>query len=110
MTRRRTLRADACVIGAGAGGAVAAAELAEGGLDVVLLEQGPDHDPRTLSARPSQMLPRLYRDGGQTLTLGHPPIALPLGRGLGGTTLINSGTCFRTPPAVLERWGRRVRP
>ena len=52
------------------------------------------------------MLPRLYRDGGQTLTLGNPPIALPLGRGLGGTTLINSGTCFRTPPAVLERWER----
>ena len=106
MTRARTLHADACVIGAGAGGAVAAAELSEGGLDVVLLEQGPDHDPRTLTARPAQMLPRLYRDGGQTLTLGNPPIALPLGRGIGGTTLINSGTCFRTPPAVLERWER----
>ncbi len=106
MRNPRTLQADACVIGAGAGGAVAAAELAEGGLDVVLLEQGPDHDPATLSARPAQMLPRLYRDGGQTLTLGHPPIALPLGRGVGGTTLINSGTCFRTPPAVLERWER----
>ena len=36
----------------GAGGAVAAAELAEGGLDVVLLEQGPDHDPRTLTRPP----------------------------------------------------------
>ncbi|HEX5146568.1 MAG TPA: GMC family oxidoreductase N-terminal domain-containing protein, partial [Conexibacter sp.] len=49
-------------------------------------------------------LARLYRDGGQTTTLGTPPILLPLGRGLGGTTLVNSGTCFRTPPAVLERW------
>ena len=106
MTNPRTIQADACVIGAGAGGAVAAAELAEGGLDVVLLEQGPDHDPRTLTARPAQMLARLYRDGGQTLTVGNPPIALPLGRGIGGTTLINSGTCFRTPPAVLQRWER----
>jgi choline dehydrogenase-like flavoprotein len=50
------------------------------------------------------MMTRLYRDAGQTLTLGHPPIVLPLGRGLGGTTLINSGTCFRTPAAVLKRW------
>lgn len=40
------------------------------------------------------------------MTLGSPPILLPLGSGLGGTTLVNSGTCFRTPPAVLERWQR----
>ena len=52
------------------------------------------------------MLARLYRDGGQTATLGTPPILLPLGRGLGGTTLVNSGTCFRTPPRVLDRWHR----
>ena len=99
-----TLRADACVIGAGAGGAVLAAELAEGGMDVILLEQGPEHDADTFSARPPEMLARLYRDGGQTATLGNPPIGLPLRSGLGGTTVINSGTCFRTPPHVLERW------
>jgi choline dehydrogenase-like flavoprotein len=100
------LQADVCVIGAGAGGAVAAAELAEGGVDVVVLEEGHWHDPDGFTARPPEMLARLYRDGGQTLTLGNPPIMLPLGRGLGGTTLVNSGTCFRTPPSVLERWAR----
>jgi choline dehydrogenase-like flavoprotein len=100
----RTIEADVCVIGAGAGGAVAAAELAEGGMRVVVLEQGPRHDADRFSARPLEMLARLYRDGGQTTTLGTPPLLLPLGRGLGGTTLVNSGTCFRTPPAVLERW------
>jgi choline dehydrogenase-like flavoprotein len=99
-----TLHADACVIGAGAGGAVVAAELAEGGANVVVLEQGPEHDPDRFTARPPQMLARLYRDGGQTMTVGLPPIGLPLGRGIGGTTLINSGTCFRTPAHVLERW------
>ncbi len=98
------LDADVCVIGAGAGGAVVAAELAEGGARVVLLEQGSHHDPDGFSARPPEMLARLYRDGGQTTTLGSPPILLPLGRGLGGTTLVNSGTCFRTPAHVLERW------
>jgi len=107
--RRRApqiLDADVCVVGAGAGGAVAAAELAEGGASVVLLEQGPRHDADRFTARPMEMLARLYRDGGQTTTLGNPPILLPLGRGLGGTTLVNSGTCFRTPAAVLERWRR----
>jgi choline dehydrogenase-like flavoprotein len=102
----RVIDADVCVIGAGAGGAVAAAELAEGGMSVVVLEQGPRHDADRFSARPLEMLARLYRDGGQTTTLGTPPILLPLGRGLGGTTLVNSGTCFRTPSAVLERWRR----
>ena len=101
-----SLEADVCVIGAGAGGAVAAAELAEGGARVVLLEQGPEHDPDSFSARPLEMLGSLYRDGGQTATLGVPPILLPLGRGLGGTTLVNSGTCFRAPQPLLERWRR----
>jgi choline dehydrogenase-like flavoprotein len=96
--------ADVCVIGAGAGGAVVAAELAEGGAKVVLLEQGPWHDPDSFNASPPRMLAKLYRDAAQTLTLGTPPIVLPLGSGLGGTTLVNSGTCFRTPPHVLERW------
>jgi choline dehydrogenase-like flavoprotein len=70
----------------------------------VVLEQGPEHDPDSFTARPPQMLARLYRDGAQTVTIGNPPIALPLGRGIGGTTLVNSGTCFRTPARVLERW------
>jgi choline dehydrogenase-like flavoprotein len=100
------LDADVCVIGAGAGGAVAAAELAEGGARVVLLEQGLDHDPDRFTARPLEMLGQLYRDGGQTATLGSPPILLPLGRGIGGTTLVNSGTCFRIPAPLLERWRR----
>jgi choline dehydrogenase-like flavoprotein len=98
--------ADVCVIGAGAGGAVVAAELAEGGMNVVVLEEGHWHDPDTFTARPPEMLAQLYRDGGQTITLGAPPIMLPLGSGLGGTTLVNSGTCFRTPPSVLDRWAR----
>ncbi len=104
MTVSERLDSDVCVIGAGAGGAVVAAELAEGGADVVLLEQGFEHDADRFSAQPLEMLARLYRDGGQTTTFGAPPILLPLGRGLGGTTLVNSGTCFRTPSAVLDRW------
>jgi choline dehydrogenase-like flavoprotein len=106
VTATGSIDADVCIVGAGAGGAVAAAELAEGGAKVVVLEQGPHHDADSFSARPVEMMTALYRDGGQGLTLGSPPILLPLGRGIGGTTLVNSGTCFRTPGAVLERWQR----
>ena len=36
----RRVRADVCVIGSGAGGAPVAKELAEGGMRVVMLEEG----------------------------------------------------------------------
>jgi choline dehydrogenase-like flavoprotein len=100
------VKADACVIGTGAGGAPVAALLAEAGWRVAILEEGGVHEPASMTARPRDMMARLYRDGGQIATVGDPPIMLPLGRGIGGTTLVNSGTCFRTPRSVLERWRR----
>src|SRR4051794_25551622 len=103
----RRVRADACVIGTGAGGAPVAKELAEGGMRVVMLEEGERHSPDGFSARPREMTARLYRDAGQTATAGNVPIVMPLGSGIGGTTLVNSGTCFRTPPPVLEMWRER---
>jgi choline dehydrogenase-like flavoprotein len=106
ISGRRVVRADACVIGSGAGGAVVAKELAEGGMRVVVLEEGPQHPLGALTARPRDMIARLYRDAGQFATVGTPPIVLPLGRAVGGTTLVNSGTCFRTPDHVLARWRR----
>ena len=77
---RRVLRAGACVIGSGAGGAVVAAELAEGGVDVVVLEEGEHRTTADATARPRDMVPHLYRDGGQVATIGRPPLLLPLGQ------------------------------
>jgi choline dehydrogenase-like flavoprotein len=104
IARQRTVRVDACVIGSGAGGAVAAKELAEGGMSVAILEEGEWWETDEFNARPREMMGRLYRDAGQSATVGTPAIILPTGRAVGGTTLVNSGTCFRTPDAVLERW------
>ena len=107
VTSDRTVRVDVCVIGTGAGGAPMAKELAEGGMSVAMLEEGDRFTTDEFTARPREMMARLYRDAGQTVTIGNTPIILPLGKSIGGTTLINSGTCFRTPPAVLEMWGER---
>jgi choline dehydrogenase-like flavoprotein len=101
---RRTLKADVCVIGTGAGGAPVAKELAEGGMSVVMLEDGDRFTADDFTARPREMTALLYRDAGQVATVGNTPIVLPLGRTVGGTTTVNSGTCFRTPEPVLERW------
>ena len=103
----RVVRADVCVIGTGAGGAPVAKELAEGGMRVVMLEEGERFTTDRLNARPSEMTPLLYRDAGQTATVGNVPITLPLGQTVGGTTLVNSGTCFRTPEPVLDVWRRQ---
>lgn len=107
ITGERIVSADACVIGTGAGGAPVAKELAEGGMRVVMLEEGERFTPDDMTARPGEMTTRLYRDAGQTVTVGNVPILLPLGKAVGGTTLVNSGTCFRTPPAILARWRER---
>jgi choline dehydrogenase-like flavoprotein len=105
LSGRVRMRADVCVVGTGAGGGVVAKELAEGGLSVVMLEEGELLRTADFTARPRDATPRYYRDGGQVVTLGNAPIALPLGRAVGGTTILNSATCYRTPPALLDRWG-----
>jgi choline dehydrogenase-like flavoprotein len=80
--------------------------LAEAGLRVAVLEDGDSVRRDELTARPRESLGRLYRDGGQTMTVGSPPIIVPLGRTIGGSTLVNSGTCFRAPERVLRAWER----
>jgi choline dehydrogenase-like flavoprotein len=104
----RRERADVCVIGTGAGGAPVARMLAEAGARVTVLEEGVAHAPGEMSGVPRDMMPRIYRDAGQTATLGTPPIVLPLGRTLGGTTLVNSGTCFRAPDRVRDHWREQL--
>ena len=95
---------DVVVVGSGAGGAVAAKELAEAGLKVIVLEEGEHFDRRDFTGPPPERLRRFYRGNGLTFTIGVPTISLPIGRGVGGSTLINSGTCFRTPDFVLDSW------
>ncbi|HEX6117185.1 MAG TPA: GMC family oxidoreductase N-terminal domain-containing protein [Solirubrobacterales bacterium] len=96
--------ADVVVIGSGAGGAVAAAVLAEAGLDVIVLEAGQYLDRTSYPDDPLTALESLYRDNGLTIAEGRPAIPVPLGRAVGGTTVINSGTCFRAPDRVLSAW------
>jgi choline dehydrogenase-like flavoprotein len=95
---------DVVIVGSGAGGAAAATVLAEAGLEVIVLEAGPHLDHRTYPTDPLDALPLLYRDGGLTVAEGRPAVPIPIGRVVGGTTVINSGTCFRAPDDVLREW------
>ena len=107
LSGRGDAECDVAILGSGAGGAVAAAELAEAGLDVMVIEAGEHFDHGSYPSEPLAAIAALYRDSGLTVAEGHPAIPVPVGRALGGTTVINSGTCFRAPEAVLERWRAR---
>ncbi len=98
---------DVVIVGSGAGGAVAAAELAAAGLEVVVLEAGSHYNRANYPSDHLEAIAELYRDAGLTIAEGRPPIPVPVAKAIGGTTVINSGTCFRAPEPVLERWRER---
>jgi len=97
--------ADAVVIGSGAGGAMVARTLARAGLDTVVLEEGRRWTVDEFrSMHPIDRYAGLYRGAGATVAVGRPAVVLPIGRAVGGSTVINSGTCYRPPVAVQQRW------
>ncbi len=97
--------ADAVIVGSGAGGAMVARTLARAGLDVVVLEEGRRWTVEEFrSTHPIDRYAGLYRGAGATVALGRPSVVLPVGRAVGGTTVVNSGTCFKPPVAVQRRW------
>ncbi len=96
--------ADVVIVGSGAGGAPMAYKLAASGLKVILLEEGRNNHDTDFKRKTWEVMKEMWRDSGMLTTLGNPPIPLPLGITLGGTTVINSGTCFRTPEKVFNSW------
>ncbi|MGE5184348.1 MAG: FAD-dependent oxidoreductase [Acidobacteriota bacterium] len=102
------LECDVVVVGTGAGGAVVGRELAEAGLAVVFVEEGRYFDRSDFTGRAFTMQSKLYRRGGSTFSVGNVPIPIPLGQTVGGSTTVNSGTCYRTPERVLHRWQQEL--
>lgn len=93
---------DVVVVGSGAGGAVAAKELAELGLSVVILEEGPAVERADMAGPPFVRAQRLYRSSGIHARAG--AVSVPQGFGVGGSTLVSTGVAMRAPDFVLDRW------
>ena len=98
------IECDAVVIGSGAGGAVVARELAETGHAVIVLEEGAFYDRTHFDGRALPMQKLLYRNMGATFSVGNVGIPIPVGKTVGGSTTVNSGTCYRVPSRVLRKW------
>ncbi|MBV8386977.1 MAG: GMC family oxidoreductase N-terminal domain-containing protein, partial [Acidimicrobiia bacterium] len=101
------IECDVVVIGTGAGGAVMAKELAERGHAVLMVEEGEYYSRSSFNGRAVDNLRRFYRDSAATGSLGNCVIPIPMGRLVGGSTAINTGTCWRTPEWVLQKWVNR---
>jgi long-chain-alcohol oxidase len=108
VARDTTLDCDVCVVGSGAGGGVAAAVLAAAGLDVLVLEAGGHYEAADFDGAELDGFRRLYHARGTTAT-DDQGIGILAGACLGGGTLVNYTTSFRTPDDVREEWGGSFR-
>jgi choline dehydrogenase-like flavoprotein len=97
------LTADVCVVGSGAGGAVIAAQCAQAGLSVLVLEMGAYRNEADFKQLEIPGMFELYLGGG-LLTSEDGSIAVLAGSTLGGGTVVNYMNCIRTPEHIREEW------
>ena len=105
--REVNLSCDVCVIGSGAGGGVAAAVLAAAGKDVLVLEAGGYYDDPDFDGAELSSYQKLYSEAGFAATEDH-SVGLLAGKCLGGGTVVNYCTSFRTPDDIREEWASEV--
>ena len=85
---------DVIVIGSGAGGAVAAASVADEGHEVLIVEAGGNYTSTRINHDEPRMTAQMFKDGGLQTTNDRDIIVFQ-GRVVGGSTVINNGICLR---------------
>ena len=99
------LELDYVVVGSGPGGSAAASLLSRAGRTVALCEAGAWRDTPHMPASVFGALRDLFSDFGQLMARGRSMIPIVQASCVGGTGVINSAICVRTPESVLEGWG-----
>ncbi|HET8693809.1 MAG TPA: GMC family oxidoreductase [Aquabacterium sp.] len=97
---------DVAIIGTGAGAGITAEILTKAGLDVVLIEEGPLRTSTDFNQRESEAYTSLYQESAARRSADK-SISILQGRCVGGTTVINWTSSFRTPPTTLTYWQQR---
>jgi choline dehydrogenase-like flavoprotein len=100
------LSADVIIIGSGAGGAVAAAELSRSGWKVILIEEGSYFTPAQFNSDEFLSQARLYRDAGFVVS-EEQTISILQGKSIGGSTTVNWQTSLFPPDYVTNEWEKR---
>ncbi|MBI4409030.1 MAG: GMC family oxidoreductase [Gemmatimonadetes bacterium] len=99
-------RADAVVIGTGAGGGTVAAYLAERGWNVVMLERGAFLRAQDFTQREEDAMADFNGRRGLDSTIDN-AVLLNYAQAVGGSTVHYWGDSFRTPADRLEQWRTR---
>lgn len=94
---------DVAIIGSGAGGGVTAEILTQAGLKVVIVEEGPLKTSQDFRQNEAEAYATLYQEGGARQTVDR-TISILQGRCVGGSTVVNYTTSFRTPEDTLAHW------
>jgi long-chain-alcohol oxidase len=102
IDRDTDLECDVVIVGSGAGGGTTAGVLAAAGLDVVVLEAGHYYDDEDFDGSELTALTKMYT--GAPSASDDQSVGLLAGACLGGGTVINYSTSFRTPDEVREEW------
>ncbi len=109
FTTDQSFSCDVVIVGSGASGAVVAQALSEAGLDVLVVEEGPNVSAaRHGRMRPTESMRATWRQGAFSAALGigdSPVVNVTMGRCIGGSSTLTGGVCFRTPGHVLHKWG-----
>jgi choline dehydrogenase-like flavoprotein len=106
--KREEAELDVIVVGSGAGGATAAVKLARAGLRVGIVEAGAWRAPQDYPSSAYGSMRDLMDAWGATMATGRAFWPIVQARCVGGTTVINSAICVRTPADVFARWERET--
>jgi choline dehydrogenase-like flavoprotein len=98
------VKVEVAVIGAGAGGCAVACALAERGIETAVFEEGRHWKSKDFKSSNPWAFKNLYQDRGARVAIGSGWLPVNGGRGVGGSTLINSAISFKTPPSIVEDW------
>ncbi|MBZ2189094.1 GMC family oxidoreductase [Alcanivorax sp. JB21] len=98
-----TLDADVIIVGTGAGGGVSAEILSQAGLRVIMVEAARLKSSNQFNMNEGEAYRDLYQEGA-TRTSKDAAISILQGRAVGGTTVVNWTSSFRTPEQTLNHW------
>lgn len=103
-TPQDKISCEVLVIGSGPGGAITACLLAEAGVDVLLVEEGPFLPLSSSKSYSSEEMDQKYRHGGLTVAFGKNKITYAEARCVGGGSEINAGLYHRPLMQRIETW------
>jgi choline dehydrogenase-like flavoprotein len=101
------VRCDVVVVGSGAGGAVAALNLVDAGMKVVVIEAGPELVNKNMTRNAPEFLTKYLWDSGMRFVRGNAYHPTMQGKVIGGSTKINSAIMFKLHEEIKNQWAEK---